>query len=450
MNNEEKLGRAPLWKLMFVMGIPSFIGQLIQLLYNIVDRVFIGHIAGVGTIALTGVGLCFPILTLITAFSMFVGSGGAPLAAIALGKGDRHRAETLLANGTALLLCFSVVLTAVFFLIKRPLLFAFGASEATYPYSEQYLNIYLCGTVFVMISMGLNTFITAQGQARVAMLSVLIGAVLNLLLDPLFIFVFHLGVRGAALATILSQGVSAGWVLHFLLSRKATLRLRPALMKPQLNIISAIAALGVSPFIMSATESLITIVFSSGAARYGGDLYVGSITVLQSVCQMIFTPLMGFTHGVQPIISYNFGAGNKDRVRAVCYRLTVITFVASLGLSMIAILFPAAVSGIFSDDPQLIALCTRMLPIFLAGMTIFGLQSGCQPAFMALGQAKKSLFFALLRKVLLLTPLALLLPLISGNILGLYLAEPISDAVSAIACSVVFFRSLPRILEQGK
>lgn len=450
MNQEEKLGKAPLWRLMLSMGIPTFVGQLIYLLYNIVDRVFIGHIPGSGASALTGVGLTFPIISLIIAFSQFVGAGGAPLAAIALGKGERERAEKILANGATMLLFFAVTLTVVFYIIKKPFLYAFGASDATYPYSEQYLNIYLLGTVFVMLVMGLNSFITAQGQAKIAMVSVLTGAFLNLLLDPLFIFVLKLGVKGAAYATIISQAVSAVWVLRFLFSKKATLRIKPSLMVPNLSIIGLIAALGVSPFIMSATESLITVVFNRGAMLYGNDLYVGSITILQSVTQMIFAPLNGFSQGVQPIISYNYGAGNKERVKATCIRLIGIAFTVSFVLSIICIIVPAKIAGIFTDDAALIEICKEVMPIFLAGMTIFGLQSGCQSSFMALGQAKKSLFFALFRKVILLTPLALVLPMAMNSIIGLYLAEPVSDALSALVCAATFFFTLNKTLEINK
>lgn len=450
MTNEEKLGKEPLWKLMLSMGIPTFVGQLIYLLYNIVDRVFIGHIPGSGATALTGVGLTFPIITLVIAFSQFVGAGGAPIAAISLGKGDRDSAEKILANGVTMLLFFSVVLTTVFFVIKKPFLYAFGASDATYYYSEQYINIYLCGTVFVMLVMGLNSFITAQGQAKIAMVSVLTGAFLNLILDPIFIFALNLGVRGAALATIISQAVSAACVLRFLFSKKATLRIRISLMAPDFGIIGRVAALGVSPFIMSATESLITVVFNRGAALYGNDLYVGSITILQSVSQMIFTPINGFSQGIQPIISYNYGAKNGERVKKTCFSLIGIAFTVSLVLSLICIVFPSKVAGVFTDNADLIAICGQVMPIYLAGMTVFGLQSGCQSSFMALSQAKKSLFFALFRKVILLTPLALILPMLTKSITGLYMAEPISDALSALLCAGTFFLSINSILKKNR
>jgi len=447
---EERLGKDPIWKLMLSMGLPTFVAQLIYLLYNIVDRVFIGHIPGAGSAPLTGVGLCLPIVTLIIAFSQLAGAGGAPLASIALGKGDFKRAEKILANVVTMLLFFTIVLTLLFFVIKKPFLYAFGASSDTYMYANEYLSIYLLGTFFAMIVMGLNLFITAQGQAKIAMFSVLIGAFLNIILDPIFIFVLKMGVRGAALATVISQGVSAAWVLKFLFSKEASLRIKLSLLKPDYKIIGSITALGVSPFIMSVTESLITVVFNRGAKLYGNDLYVGSITILQSIQAMIFTPLNGFTSGVQPIISYNYGAGNDERVKTTCKRLIMIAFSTACLMSLVAIIIPRQIAGIFTDNVELIDICGKMLPIFIAGMTIFGVQSGCQSSFVALGQAKKSLFFALFRKVFLLVPLALLLPEITGSIMGLYIAEPISDALSAVVCFITFVSSINSILEKGK
>jgi len=446
MNREERLGTAPIWRLMFSMGIPTFIGQLVNLLYNIVDRIFIGHIPGSGSSALTGVGLCLPLLSLIAAFSMLAGTGGAPRAAIALGKGDRERAEKVLANSFSMLLVFTAVLTVLFFFIKKPFLYAFGASDATYPYAEDYLNIYLCGTLFVMLVLGLNSFIAAQGQAKVAMVSVLVGAVTNLILDPIFIFAMKLGVKGAAYATILAQGVSAAWVLQFLFSGKATLRIKPALMAPDWQIIGSIVSLGISPFIIAATESLISVVFNRQALIYGNDLYVGAVTVLHSIRQMIFTPLHGFTQGVQPVISYNYGAGNRERVKTTCRRLNAICFSFALLLTVPCLLFPARVSSIFTDDAALVAICAKVVPLYMAGSLVFGVQSGAQASFMALGQAKHSLCFALLRKVILLTPLALLLPALTGSVYSLFAAESISDTVSATICAIVFALSLKRIL----
>lgn len=443
MNSNEKetrLATESLGRLMLSMGIPTFVAQLINLLYNIVDRMYIGHIPGSGANALTGIGLCVPIITLIAAFAQFVGAGGAPQASIALGRGDRKRAEKILANGFSMILFFAVLMVVTFFLIKRPFLYLFGASDNTFPYANQYLSIYLLGTVFVETSLGLNTFISAQGQPKIAMISVLIGAITNIILYPIFIFVMNMGIQGAAIATVISQFLSACWTLSFLTSKRASLRIKFSYMKPDFAIIKSISSLGISPFFMSITESLITVVFNRGMLLYGNDLYVGSITILQSIIQIIFTPIQGFSQGVQPIISYNYGARNMERVKATCRRLITITLSTSFVLSCLAMIFSAQIAGLFTTDPELIAICRTSARIFLAGMTIFGIQSGCQQSFMALSQARKAFFFALFRKVILLVPLALLLPALTNSVMGIYIAEPISDAISAIVCGVTFYR----------
>ncbi|MGN0802742.1 MAG: MATE family efflux transporter [Candidatus Faecivicinus sp.] len=437
-HSDTQLGTESIWRLILRMGIPGLVAQLINLLYNLVDRMYIGHIPEVGQLALTGVGLTLPALQIISAFSSLVGNGGAPLAAIALGKGDRERAERILGNGLVVLLCFSAALTALFLGIRRPFLYMVGASDATYPYANDYIVIYLAGTVFVQLTLGLNPFITAQGQSRVAMLSILIGAAINIALDPLFIFALNMGVRGAALATVLSQAASAAWITWFLCRRDTSLRIRRDRLRPRAAIIAGVAALGVSPFIMSSTESLISIVLSSGLSRYGGDLYVGSLTILQSVMQLISIPMGGFTGGVAPIMSYNYGAGRPDRVRAAFLRLLAIGFSYSFLIALAAMVVPTAFARIFTSNADLIALVGRVLPIFIAGMLIFGVQNVCQTAFMALGQAKRSLLIALLRKVILLAPLAAVLPAITQNVMSIYWAEPIADVLSATTCLTVF------------
>lgn len=442
--NEELLANGPILKTMLTLGIPVFIAQFINILYNVVDRMYIGHIPETGAMALTGVGVCFPILTLIMAFSSLIGAGGAPLAGIAFGKGNKDKAEKILGNSATALFVLSIILTLFFQIIKKPFLFMFGASQETYRYAGEYLTIYLCGTVFVMLALGLNAYITVQGEAKISMVTVLIGAVLNLILDPIFIFVFNMGVKGAAIATVISQAVSAAWVVKFLSSRKAVLRIRRKNLKLSGDIIKEIMALGVSPFVMSATESLIVVIFNRGALIYGNDLYVGSMTILQSALQIIFVPLNGFTQGVSPIISYSYGAGNFERVKKVCYTLIAIAGSSCFILSGLFILFPGRVAACFTTDADLIAICIKMLPIFICGMLIFGLQSGCQTCFMALGKAKQAFFFAVLRKVILLSPLALILPAVTHNILGLYIAEPISDSLSAITCFIVFLITLRR------
>ena len=438
-----RLGTEKIGKLMLELALPSVLAQIVNVLYNIVDRIYIGRIPDVGSLALTGVGVTFPIITIISAFAGFASGGGAPLAAIALGQKNRDRAEKILGSSTSLLLFFSVCLMAFFFFFQTPLLYLFGASSNTIRYASTYISIYLVGTVFVELAVGLNTFISCQGHARTAMCSVLIGAVINIGLDPVFIFVLHMGVSGAALATILSQALSAAWVLRFLTSKKSGVRLSLRTMKPDFSILGSVMALGISPFIMSATESAITIVMNHGLQTYGG--YVGSMTILQSVLQLIFVPVNGFTNGVQPIISYNFGAGQFDRVRQTIRRMIAITFTAAFVYVVFAMLRPALFAGLFTTDPELIVIVEKVLPVYIAGMAIFGLQSGVQSSFLGLGQAKISLFIALLRKVILLIPLALILPHFFG-VMGVYYAEPIADVCSVITAVTLFLCNIRKIL----
>ena len=431
-----------MWKL----AVPSVAAQFINLLYNIVDRIYIGHIPVIGGTALTGLGVTFPIITLISAFAAFAGQGGAPLASIRLGAGDREGAERILGNSVTLLLCASAVLTVVFQLIQRPVLMAFGASEATIGYATDYITIYLLGTVFVQLALGLNTFISAQGRAMTAMCSVLIGAILNIVLDPVFIFVFDMEVRGAALATILSQAVSAAWVVLFLCSRRSGLRIRPQYMRLRRAVVSRIAGLGVAPFIMQSTESLVTVVLNSGLQRYGGDLYVGTLTIIQSVMQMVTMPIQGITQGVQPLMSFNYGAGNYARVRRTFWLLLRVTLTATVSAFLIVLLIPGPLATLFNDDEELVRLVARVMPVFFGGIWAFGAQMACQSAFMALGQARTSLFLALLRKVILLVPLAIVLPMALGNVMGIYIAEPIADVLASGTTLTLFIRKRKTLL----
>lgn len=442
---DTRLGTESIPKLMFQLAVPSVVAQLINVLYNIVDRIYIGRIPEVGHLALTGVGVTFPILTLISAFSSFVGAGGAPLAAISLGKGEHKRAEQILGNSFSMLLIFSVALTMIFQLSKEPLLYMFGASDNTIGYAVDYITIYLWGTIFVQIALGLNLFITSQGQARTAMLSVLIGAVINIILDPICIFVLDMGVQGAAIATVFSQAVSAAWVLHFLYSKKSSIRIRSCYMKLSGKIVKSISMLGVSPFIMSATESAISIVLNHGLQTYGGDLYVGSMTILQSVMQLLSIPIGGFTQGVQPIISYNFGAEKFDRVKKTAKLLISFTFLLSFSFTLLTLLFPGAFGALFTSQTELSDLVKKVMPIYMFGMLIFGLQNGCQSIFLGLGQAKISIFLALLRKVFLLIPLAIILPRFFG-VMGIYYSEPIADITSATTAIILFLVSIRKIL----
>lgn len=445
MRNDEKLGTAPLGRLMLSLALPTVLAQLINVLYNIVDRIYIGHMQGDGNLALTGVGVTLPIITLIAAFSAFAGAGGAPLAAIELGKKDERKASLIMGNSAWLLVFFSIVLTIGFLIFKIPILHAFGASSKTITYANDYITIYLLGTIFVQLALGLNAFISGQGAAKAAMLSVLIGAMINIVLDPIFIFALHLGVRGAALATVISQFVSAVWVVSFLKSKRSVLYLK--LVRPDKSLILKIAALGIAPFVMQSTESLVTITFNTGLQRYGGDLYVGSMSILMSIMQLIVIPVNGITQGVQPIVSYNYGAGNRLRVKETVIRLVSVCLLGTLILAGVAIFCPGIYASMFTNDAELVALTCRIMPIFFLGIAIFGIQAACQSTFLALGQAKVSLFIATLRKIILLIPLALILPKFLG-VKGIYIAEPVSDVISVIVTSVLCVITLKRIFSE--
>lgn len=410
----EKLGKEPLRKLFFTMAIPSVLAQLINVLYNIVDRIYIGHIKDIGSLALTGVGVTFPIIMVVSAFSAFAGQGGAPLASILLGAKDQEKAEKVLGSSTALLLVFSISLTLIFQILKTPLLYAFGASDNVIGFAQDYIGLYLWGTIFVMLSLGLNTFISGQGNAKTAMFSVLIGAVTNIILDPIFIFVMNMGVKGAALATVISQAFSAIWVVNFLISKKSSLKIKRENLKLDMKFVKKIGSLGCSPFIMQSTESLVLLTLNSGLQKYGGDLYVGSMSILISVLQLIFVPVSGIAQGVQPIISYNFGAGNRERVIKTFKALLIVCLVATMFMGGIAVLFPNFYVKMFTESEELMKLTSKMMPIFTLGMCIFGIQQSIQVTFLAMGQAKFSIFIALLRKVILLVPLAIILPRFLG------------------------------------
>ncbi len=443
---EERLGTDPMLRLIFRMALPAVAAQFVNLLYAIVDRVYIGHIPGIGTDALAGVGVTMSIVILISSFSAIVGAGGAPLAAIALGQGNRERAGKILGNGFVLLLLFTVVTSSLAYLFMEPVLLLTGASEHTLGYAEDYLSVYLLGTLFVELSVGLNAFINTQGRPGIAMTSVLIGAAMNIVLDPVFIFGLDMGVKGAALATILSQACSAGWVLRFLFSRQASLPLERRYMKLDKGIVLSMLALGVSPIIMSRTESLVGFVLN-GSLKHFGDIHVSALAILQSAMQFASVPLVGFAQGFVPVASYNYGHGYKDRVRS-CFRISLITmFSFNFVLMLLMICFPSVVASAFTDDEVLIGTVRCVMPVFLAGMTIFGLQRACQNMFVALGQARISIFIALLRKVILLIPLALLLPRFWG-VNGIYAAEAISDATAAVCCTLLFAWKFPKILSR--
>lgn len=445
MSREERMASESIGRLMVSMTLPSIFAQIINILYSIIDRIYIGHMEGVGANALTGVGVTFCITVFISAFSGFVNSGAAPLAAIWLGKNDREHAEKILGNSVSFLVACTVVLMAVFYIFQRPLLYQFGASDATIGYAMDYLTIYLAGTLFVEIALGLNAFIICQSQPRMAMFSVLIGAVANIILDPIFIFGLHMGVEGAAVATVISQGLSAAWVMVFLMGKKSSLKIRPKYLKPDIGILVSIFSLGISPFIMRATESFISIVLNHGLQAYGGDLHVGALTIMQSVMQLFAAPISGFTQGMTPIISYNYGAGNFERVKQLYRWMIGLCFGFMLVTTATTMIFPEFYAGFFTNEAPLVELVGRVMPIFMAGMLVFGLQNGIQPTFLALGQAKISLFIAVLRKIILLIPLAIILPHFMG-VMGVYYAEPISDILSATTASILFLMNIRKIL----
>lgn len=442
---EERLGTDRIFPLVMRMALPAVAAQLVNLLYNIVDRVYIGHIPEIGTAALAGIGVTNSIIILISAFSQIVSGGGTPLAAIALGRGDRERAEKILANGFTMLIFFSIITSAVAYIFMEPILMKIGASEATIGYAVDYLSVYLVGTICVQISTGLNTFINCQGRSGIAMFSVIIGAVLNICLDPLFIFQFNMGVKGAAVATVISQFFSALWVLGFLFSKKATLRIKPKLMLPDRKIIGSIFSLGVASFIMASTESIVGFVLNGSLKTYG-DIYVSALSVMQSAMQIVSVPLSGFAQGFTPIVSYNYGHRDAKRVKD-CFKVTLaIMFTANIVAMLLMMIFPSVVARMFTSDTVLIDTVSKIMPVFLAGMTIFGLQRECQNMFVSLGQAKTSLFIALLRKIILLVPLALILPKFMG-VMGIYTAEAVADATAAILCTIIFSVRFPKILK---
>ena len=445
MTREERMATESIGRLMVSMTLPSIFAQIINILYSIIDRIYIGHMEGVGANALTGVGVTFCITVFISAFSGFINSGAAPLAAIWLGKQDRDHAEKILGNSVTFLVLCTVVLMGIFYAFQRPLLYQLGASDATIGYAMDYLTIYLAGTLFVEIALGLNAFIICQSQPRTAMYSVLIGAIANIILDPIFIFGFQMGVKGAAIATVISQAFSAAWVMAFLLGKKSSLKIRLKFLKPDRGILVSIFSLGISPFIMRATESFISIVLNHGLQAYGGDLHVGALTIMQSVMQLFSAPIGGFTQGMTPIISYNYGAGNFERVKQLYRWMIGLCFGFMLVTTATTMLFPGFYAGFFTNETQLIELVRRVMPVFMAGMMVFGLQNGIQPTFLALGQAKISLFIAVLRKIILLIPLAIILPHFMG-VMGVYYAEPVSDILSATTASVLFMLNIRKIL----
>lgn len=441
-NQENRLAKEPVGRLLWSLALPAIAAQVVNVLYNMVDRMYIGRIPGQGALALTGLGVTMPVILLISAFSALVSMGGAPRAAIMMGRGKKEEAERILGNCASALVLMALLLTACILLFGQKALMLFGASESTIGYAWDYLSVYAIGTVCVQISMGLNAFITSQGFSRISMCTVLIGAVCNIVLDPLFIFAFDMGVKGAALATILSQTVSAVWVLRFLTGKKTMLRIRMANLRIVPNIYLPCMALGLAPFVMQFTECILSVSFNSSLLKYGGDLAIGAMTILNSVMQFSLLPLHGLTQGAQPIISYNFGAGSKQRVRGAFRVLLISCLNYSTAIWALAMLFPQMFASFFTGDAALIGAASHALRIYMGTSCIFGIQIACQQTFIAIGNAKTSLFLALLRKVFLLIPLIFILPLILPNkVDAVFLAEPVSDFIAVCVTALLFFRT---------
>ena len=448
-NDKNFLGTAPIGKLLLKLSIPTVIAQLINMLYNVVDRIYIGHIPGEGSLALTGVGVCMPIIMIVTAFAALISSGGAPRASICMGKQDNKSAEQILGNCFSLQIVVSIVLTVVLLIWNKDLLMAFGASKNTLGYATDYMRIYALGTLFVQLTLGMNAFITAQGFTTTSMVSVLIGAICNITLDPVFIFVFNMGVKGAALATVLSQAISTIWVVVFLSGKKTQLHLRKKYMGLKPKIFLPCVALGLATFIMQASESVVTVCFNSSLLHYGGDIAVGAMTILTSVMQFAMLPLQGIAQGSQPIASYNYGAKNADRVKKT-FRLLVITCLTYSTLLWAAVqIIPKVFVSIFTSDAKLVAFTAPMLKIYLGGLFLFGIQIACQITFTSLGKAVNSIIVAVVRKFVLLLPLIYIIPhVVSNPTIGVYMAEPIADIIAVLFTSVLFTFQFKKALTQ--
>lgn len=451
-DNKDFLGTQPIGRLLLKLALPTVAAQLINMLYNIVDRMYIGHIKDVGALALTGVGVCMPLIMIISAFAALVGNGGAPRASIYMGKKDTDAAQKILGNCFSLQIIISIILTIILLIGNKTFLLAFGASENTISYAVNYMNIYAIGTIFVQLTLGMNAFITAQGFAKTGMLSVLIGAVANIVLDPVFIFGMNMGVRGAALATIISQTLSCIWVLSFLFGKKTFLKIKPENLRLYAKIILPCVALGSSLFIMQASESIISVCFNSSLLKYGGDIAVGAMTILTSVMQFAMLPLQGLGQGAQPIMSYNYGAKNNDRVRKTFRLLLKVSFGYSIVLWAIVMLFPQMFAMMFTSDNALLSFTSQALRIYMASMFMFGIQIACQMAFNALGKAKDSIIVAVMRKFILLIPLIYIMPAIfkANQTNAVYMAEPVADFIAVCFTAILFAFEFKKAMKENK
>ena len=444
---EVDLGRAPVKRLLFALAAPAITSQLVNALYNMVDRTYVGHIDEIGSVALTGVGVSFPVIMIITAFANLIGMGGAPRASIFMGRGDNKTAEKILGNCFSALIITAVALTAIVLIFQEPILYLFGASENTIGYAMEYMTIYALGTIFVQLTLGLNAFISAQGFSKISMLTVVIGAVTNVVLDPIFIFALGMGVRGAAAATVISQAISAVWAFAFLRGKRTNLKLRKENMAIRPRILLPAVALGIAPFVMQSTEGVIVLCFNSSLLEYGGDLAVGAMTILSSVMQFVMLPLHGITQGGQPIISFNFGARSMSRVREAFKLQTACCFGYSLLIWLAVQLFPSIFVAIFTDSTELSFIASWALRTYLATIFVMGLQTSCQQTFIAFGNSKTSSFLAIFRKIIVLIPLIYVLPTFIGDkVLAVFLAEPIADVVAVSATLTLFIREFRKVM----
>ena len=450
MEDRTFLEKEPIGKLMLKLAIPTVCAQFINMLYNLVDRIYVGHIPGAGALALTGLGVCFPIIMIVSAFASLVSSGGAPRASIEMGKKNNDLAEKILGNCFTTQIFISIALTVLLLIFGEELLLAFGASDNTISYASDYLNIYTLGTIFVQLTLGMNAFITAQGFAKTSMLSVVIGAICNIILDPVFIFAFGMGVKGAALATIISQAVSTIWVLSFLCGKKTALKIKKKNLKLEYKIVFSSISLGLANFIMQSSESLVFVCYNSSLLKYGGDLAVGAMTILTSVMQFVMMPTQGIGQGTQPIISYNYGAGNKSRVQSAFKRLVTVDTIFTFSIWLLCMFAPNVLVRFFTSDDALNRFASPYLRIYMSMMGLFGVQMACQATFTAIGCAKSSIIVAVMRKFVLIIPMIFILPAIfpDNKVMAVYLSEPVSDFISIIFCSILFFFQFRRALRK--
>ena len=449
MSKEVDLGKEPIGHLLLILALPSITSQVVNALYNMVDRMYIGHIPEIGSAALTGVGVCFPLIMIISAFAYLLGMGGAPRASICMGRKDNKGAEKIMGNCFSSLIIVSIILTAVVLIFQDPLLYLFGASENTIGYAKEYITIYAIGTIFVQLTLGMNSFISAQGFSTISMMTVCIGAVTNIILDPIFIFVFDMGVAGAAWATIISQALSALWAVWFLSKGKSILRLKKENLRIDMKVLAPCIALGVAPFAMQATESVLVLCFNSSLLRYGGDLAVGAMTILSSVMQFAMLPLQGLTQGGQPIISYNYGAMQAQRVKKAFRLQTIACFTYSSLLWAAVELCPSSFVAIFTNEPQLIEITVWALRIYMAAVLLMGIQVSCQQTFIAFGNSKISAFLAVFRKIIVLIPLIFILPqFMQDDVFAVFLAEPIADTIAVITTATLFAFEFKKVMRK--